>query len=63
MIGSEYHASLNLEASHQTFTLLKNDGNILPLDVFNDASFHSIAVIGPHFNATIALPTTEYTGF
>lgn len=43
------HRALALRAAHQTIVLLKNDGNVLPLE---RTSLKSIAVIGP--NAAIA---------
>eukprot|EP00041_Stephanoeca_diplocostata_P032218 m.1026122 g.1026122 ORF g.1026122 m.1026122 type:complete len:760 (+) comp24107_c2_seq13:156-2435(+) len=49
-IDSVAHQQLALEASKQSIVLLKNDGNILPLK-----RGQTVAVIGPHFNATEAL--------
>ncbi len=43
----EQERSLALEAAHQTITLLKNEGNILPLKKQN---IKNIAVIGPNAN-------------
>jgi beta-glucosidase len=39
------HKSLALEAAHKSIVLLKNEGNLLPLD---KASLRSLAVIGPN---------------
>ena len=36
-----------LEAAEEAIVLLKNDGNLLPLD-----DSKTVAVLGPHFNAT-----------
>jgi hypothetical protein len=51
-IGSPQHRRLALEAALQSIVLLQNKNNLLPLDV-NEK--RSLAVIGPHFNATKGL--------
>jgi beta-glucosidase len=48
--GCEEHRSLALRAAQETITLLKNDGNLLPLD---PAAIRSIAVIGPNAHRTL----------
>jgi beta-glucosidase len=50
-VNTKQHQQLALEAAREAIVLLKNDGNLLPL---NRASVHSIAVIGP--NAAVARP-------
>jgi len=49
-VGSEKHRALALQAAEKTIVLLKNDKNILPLDI---KKLKSIAVIGPHVNETL----------
>ncbi len=45
----ERERSLALKAAHQTITLLKNESNLLPLDLSNkDQKKKTIAVIGPN---------------
>ena len=43
--GSDARRALALQAAHETITLLKNDGDLLPLDI---AKVQRIAVIGPN---------------
>jgi beta-glucosidase len=45
VVGSDAHQKLALEAARQTITLLKNDGDVAPLDL---ARIKTIAVIGPN---------------
>ena len=45
IVGSDPHREVALEAARKTITLLKNDGNILPLDA---GKVKTIAVIGPN---------------
>jgi beta-glucosidase len=45
LVGSAPNQALALEAARDTITLLKNDGNLLPLDA---SKVKSIAVIGPN---------------
>lgn len=45
VVGCEEHAQLALKAARETITLLKNDGNVLPLDA---GKLKKIAVIGPN---------------
>ena len=45
IVGSDEHRALALEAAQQTITLLKNDGNIAPLDL---SKIKTLAVIGPN---------------
>ncbi|MGA9071558.1 MAG: glycoside hydrolase family 3 N-terminal domain-containing protein [Terracidiphilus sp.] len=47
VVGSDANRELALEAAHETITLLKNEGNVLPL---NPKKLKSIAVIGPNAN-------------
>jgi len=47
LVGCQAHAELALQAARETITLLKNEGNVLPLD---PATFKTIAVIGPNAN-------------
>lgn len=46
------HQTLNLQAARESLVLLKNVGNLLPLDV---DSLNKLAVIGPNANSTSAL--------
>ncbi len=43
--GDSAHRALALKAAHEALTLLKNDGNLLPLDI---SKYKRIAVIGPN---------------
>ena len=59
VIDSPEHQQLALEAARQSITLLKNDGNILPLRSGGSGGASGgasggkkIAVVGPHFNGT-----------
>jgi len=45
IVGCEAHQALALQAARETITLLKNDGNLLPLD---PGGIKTIAVIGPN---------------
>jgi len=45
--GCDEHRALALKAARETITLLRNEGNVLPLD---RARLQSIAVIGPNAN-------------
>ena len=45
VVGCDTHRELALQAARETITLLKNEGNLAPLD---PARFKSIAVIGPN---------------
>jgi beta-glucosidase len=47
VVGQASHKALALEAAVKTITLLKNDGNVLPLDA---GKRQTIAVIGPNAN-------------
>jgi len=49
-IGNAKHRALAQQAAEKTIVLLKNDKNILPLDV---KKLKSIAVIGPHVHETL----------
>lgn len=49
-VGNAKHRALSQQAAEKTVVLLKNDNNILPLDV---KKLKSIAVIGPHVNETL----------
>src|SRR5690349_6481465 len=44
VVGSDAHRDLSLQAARETITLLKNDGDLLPLDL---RSIGTVAVIGP----------------
>ncbi len=48
--GCEAHRDLALRAAQETITLLKNDGNLLPLDA---SSVRTIAVIGPNAHRSL----------
>lgn len=49
-VGNQKHRALAQQAAEETIVLLKNDKNILPLDI---KKLKSIAVIGPHVNETL----------
>ncbi|RYZ95539.1 MAG: glycoside hydrolase family 3 protein, partial [Moraxellaceae bacterium] len=49
-VGNAKHRALSQQAAEKTIILLKNDKNILPLDI---KKLKSIAVIGPHVNETL----------
>ncbi|KAL6008782.1 hypothetical protein ACLOJK_022008 [Asimina triloba] len=51
-ICSKDHMQLSIEAARQGIVLLKNDHNALPLDA---SKLQSVAVIGPHAEATAAM--------
>lgn len=48
-ICNEEHVELAAEAAREGIVLLKNDAQTLPLD---PSKFKSVALIGPHANAT-----------
>ena len=50
VVGCEAHAQLALQAARESITLLKNEGNLLPLDA---ESVKTIAVIGPNANRSL----------
>jgi beta-glucosidase len=50
MVGCDDHRQLAMQAARQSITLLKNEGNLAPLNL---ASIKSIAVIGPNANRTL----------
>jgi beta-glucosidase len=50
IVGCEDHAKLALQAARETVTLLKNEGNLAPLD---PARFKTIAVIGPNADRSL----------
>ncbi len=50
VVGCEAHRSLALQAARESITLLKNEGDLLPLDP--DAA-RTIAVIGPNANRSL----------
>jgi len=50
VVGSEAHTQLALQAARESITLLKNEGNLLPLD---PAGIKTIAVIGPNANRSL----------
>lgn len=47
VVGCEAHRDLALQAARETITLLKNENNVVPLDV---STLKTIAVIGPNAN-------------
>ena len=49
-VGNAKHRALSQKAAEKSIVLLKNDKNILPLDI---KKLKSIAVIGPHVNETL----------
>lgn len=49
-VGSEKNCSLALEAAREVITLLKNEGNIVPLDM---SKIKTLAVIGPNANVEL----------
>ncbi|KAE8875865.1 Beta-xylosidase/alpha-L-arabinofuranosidase 2 [Phytophthora fragariae] len=54
-VDTAAHRKLALEAARQSVVLLKNEENTLPLDVGAFSKDGSLALIGPHFNASTAL--------
>jgi beta-glucosidase len=50
VVGCEAHAELALEAARESITLLKNEGNLLPLD---PDGIKTIAVIGPNADRSL----------
>nr|GME11200.1 probable beta-D-xylosidase 5 [Ipomoea batatas] len=58
-ICSDDHIELAAQAARQGIVLLKNDNNTLPLD---SANVKTLAVVGPHANATKAM-IGNYEGF
>jgi beta-glucosidase len=50
VVGSSRHRDSALQAARETITLLKNDGNVLPLDI---SRLNTIAVIGPNANRSL----------
>jgi beta-glucosidase len=50
LVGCDAHRDLALQAARESITLLKNEGNLLPLD---PAAMKSIAVIGPNANRSL----------
>jgi beta-glucosidase len=50
IVGSEENRGVALQAAHETITLLKNDGGVLPLSV---DSLETIAVIGPNAHRSL----------
>eukprot|EP01084_Bolivina_argentea_P000392 742_1 len=54
VVNNVRHQTLNLEATHQSMTLLKNDKNILPFNASDAINKNIIyGVIGPHFNVSL----------
>ncbi|KAG3018249.1 Beta-xylosidase/alpha-L-arabinofuranosidase 2 [Phytophthora cactorum] len=54
-VDTAAHRQLALEAARQSIVLLKNDDNTLPLATKAFTKDGSLALIGPHFNASAAL--------
>jgi beta-glucosidase len=50
VVGSEAHTQLAMQGARESITLLKNDGNLLPL---NADRIKTIAVIGPNANRSL----------
>jgi beta-glucosidase len=50
IVGCDAHRGLALQAARETVTLLKNEGQVLPLDT---SKLKTIAVIGPNANRTL----------
>lgn len=50
VVGAPAHRKLALRAARETITLLKNDGDILPLDL---SSLKTIAVVGPNADRSL----------
>jgi len=50
VVGSARNRDLALQAARETITLLRNDGNVLPLDL---ARLKTIAVIGPNADRSL----------
>jgi len=50
VVGSDRNRDLALQAARETITLLRNDGNVLPLDL---ARLKTIAVIGPNADRSL----------
>jgi len=50
VVGSDRNRDLALRAARETITLLRNDGNVLPLDL---ARLGTIAVIGPNADRSL----------
>ncbi|KAG7394684.1 hypothetical protein PHYBOEH_004840 [Phytophthora boehmeriae] len=55
MVDTVAHRELALDAARQSVVLLKNDASTLPLAVDTFSQEGSLALIGPHFNASAAL--------
>lgn len=63
IIGSKSHRDLALKAARQSMVLLKNEGQLLPID---KTKYKKIAIIGPHSDEVILggyshLPRTKTT--
>ena len=50
VVGRAEHAALALQAARETMTLLKNEGNVLPLSL---DKIQTIAVVGPNANRSL----------
>jgi beta-glucosidase len=50
LAGCDAHRKLALQAAHETITLLKNENNVVPLDL---KKIKTIAVIGPNANRSL----------
>ena len=57
VLNSEKHRAKSLEVAKESFVLLKNEKNTLPLDV---GSIKNIALIGPATNDTYRLVGNYY---
>ncbi|KAF4320145.1 hypothetical protein BBO99_00005254 [Phytophthora kernoviae] len=55
MVDTVAHHELALDAARQSIVLLKNDESTLPLPMDSFSKKGSLALIGPHFNASTAL--------
>ncbi len=50
IVGCDAHRALALQAARETITLLKNEGDVAPLDL---SRIKTIAVIGPNANRSL----------
>lgn len=50
VVGSDQHRELSLQSAREVITLLKNEGDLAPLDL---SKYKTIAVIGPNANRTL----------
>ena len=60
LVDSAEHRQLALEAARQGLVLLKNEGGTLPFDQRGKGALRSVAVVGPHANATVAMQSNYH---